>query len=289
MSDISITTTQPDDETQDQSTGLVATIKQKVTSGMEYAGDLALFASSTMYWLFRKGCRFDTLVLASYNIGVLSLPVVMLTGCFIGMVLAVQTYPSLSLVFLETRLGSVINMSLVRELGPVLAATMLAGRVGSSIAAELGTMRVTEQIDALASLGTSPIYYLVVPRFLACLILIPGLTVMADLMGVIGGGVYSVYFLGIDSHYYWFYSSSFVGRFDLFAGMIKSMFFGVIIALISCHQGFNCDPGAEGVGKAATASFVLSFVCILFVDLMLGILLDGFYSMLWAPPTIIGP
>jgi phospholipid/cholesterol/gamma-HCH transport system permease protein len=164
---------------------------------------------------------------------------------------------------------------------------MLAGRIGSSIAAELGTMRVTEQIDALASMGTSPIYYLVVPRFLACFILIPGLTAMADLMGVLGGAAYSVQYLGIDSHSYWLYSSSFVGRFDLIAGMIKSMFFGVIIALISCHQGFNCDPGAEGVGKAATTSFVLSFVSILFIDLMLGILLDGFYSIFWTQPFLI--
>ena len=256
---------------------------------MEYVGDLALFASSTVYWLFRKGCRTDTLVQASYNIGVLSLPVVMLTGCFIGMVLAVQTFPSLSLVMLESRLGAVINMSLVRELGPVLAATMLAGRIGSSIAAELGTMRVTEQIDALASMGTSPVYYLVVPRFLACFILIPGLTAMADLMGVLGGGLYSIHVLGVESHSYWLYSSSIVGRFDLIAGMTKSMFFGVIIALISCHQGFNCDPGAEGVGKAATASFVLSFVSILFVDLMLGILLDGFYNLFWAQPNLVGP
>jgi len=214
--------------------------------------------------------------------------VVMLTGCFIGMVLAVQTYPSFRLVGLESRIGAVINMSLVRELGPVLAATMLAGRIGSSIAAELGTMRVTEQIDALASMGTSPIYYLVVPRFLACFFLIPGLTAMADFMGVIGGAVYSIQYLGVESHSYWHYSTGFVGRFDLIAGMIKSTFFGVIIALVSCHQGFNCDPGAEGVGKAATSSFVLSFVSILFADLILGILLDGFYGMFWSQPNIMG-
>jgi len=280
-----MSTVQASDEQSECQPGFSDRIREKFVSGMEYAGDLALFTSSTMYWLFRKGCRFDTLVLASYNIGVLSLPVVMLTGCFIGMVLAVQTYPSFRLVGLESRLGAVINMSLVRELGPVLAATMLAGRIGSSIAAELGTMRVTEQIDALASMGTSPIYYLVVPRFLACFFLIPGLTAMADLMGVLGGGMYSIHFLGVESHSYWLYSSTFVGRFDLVAGMIKSMFFGIIIALISCHQGFNCDPGAEGVGKAATASFVLSFVSILFVDLMLGILLDGFYSMFWTQPS----
>jgi len=289
MSDSLNIITKPIDEQQEDQPGFRDSTRQKVASGMEYAGDLALFASSTMYWLFRKGCRTDTLVQASYNIGVLSLPVVMLTGCFIGMVLAVQSYPSLRMVGLDSRLGAIINMSLVRELGPVLAATMLAGRIGSSIAAELGTMRVTEQIDALASMGTSPIYYLVVPRFLACFILIPGLTAMADLMGVLGGGIYSVQFLGVESHSYWYYSSAIVGRFDLIAGMIKSMFFGVIIALISCHQGFNCDPGAEGVGKAATASFVLSFVSILFVDLMLGILLDGIYSLFWAPPGIINP
>ena len=282
-----VTTTTQSNGPQVQSEGLLASIRQRIVTGVEYAGDLALFASSTMYWLFTKGCRADTLVQASYNIGVLSLSVVMLTGCFIGMVLAVQTHPSLYLVGLESRLGAVINMSLVRELGPVLAATMLAGRIGSSIAAELGTMRVTEQIDALASMGTSPIYYLVVPRFLACFILIPGLTVMADLMGVLGGAVYSIHYLGVESHSYWLYSSTFVGRFDLIAGMIKSMFFGMIIALISCHQGFNCDPGAEGVGKAATASFVLSFVFILFADLMLGIILDGFYGMFWPKPNII--
>jgi phospholipid/cholesterol/gamma-HCH transport system permease protein len=287
MSDIINITTQSNGEEPERPPGFRENIRQKIAAGMEYAGDLALFASSTMYWLLRKGCRFDTLIQASYNIGVLSIPVVMLTGCFIGMVLAVQTYPSFRLVGLESRIGAVINMSLVRELGPVLAATMLAGRVGSSIAAELGTMRVTEQIDALASMGTSPVYYLVVPRFLACFILIPGLTAMADLMGVLGGAVYSIHFLGVESHSYWHYSSTFVGRFDLVAGMIKSMFFGIIIALISCHQGFNCDPGAEGVGKAATTSFVLSFVSILFVDLMLGILLDGVYSIFWKQPTII--
>jgi phospholipid/cholesterol/gamma-HCH transport system permease protein len=287
MPEVINSTTQASHEQREYPPGFRDQIREKITSGIEYVGDLALFASSTMYWLFKKGCRTDTLVQASYNIGVLSLPVVMLTGCFIGMVLAVQTYPSLFMVALETRMGAVINMSLVRELGPVLAATMLAGRIGSSIAAELGTMRVTEQIDALASMGTSPIYYLVVPRFLACFILIPGLTAMADLMGVFGGAAYSIHFLGVEPSSYWYHSSNIVGRFDLIAGMIKSMFFGVIIAIISCHQGFNCDPGAEGVGKAATASFVLSFVNILFADLMLGILLDGFYSMFWTQPVIL--
>jgi phospholipid/cholesterol/gamma-HCH transport system permease protein len=216
-----------------------------------------------------------------YQIGVLSLPVVALTGTFIGMILAVQTHAQFKALGLETRLGAVINMSLVRELGPVLAATMLAGRVGSAMAAELGTMRVTEQIDALVTMGANPIYYLVVPRFLACLLLIPSLTIMADFMGVAGGYFYSVYILDIDWFHYWNNSQQFVGTFDLFYGVFKSFFFGAAIALISCHRGFHCDPGAEGVGRAATAAFVYSFVVILILNFFLGILLNGIYDVLW--------
>ena len=172
-------------------------------------------------------------------------------------------------------------MSLVRELGPVLAATMLAGRVGSAMSAELGTMRVTEQIDALASMGANPVHYLVVPRFLACIFLIPALTVMADFMGVEGGYCYSVIILGIDEHHYWHNSAQFVGTFDLFSGVFKSLFFGGTIAIVACYRGFHCDAGAEGVGRAATAAFVYSFVLILFEDLFLGIILNAVYYSLW--------
>ncbi len=244
-------------------------------------GDVAIFALRTMQWLFTRLPRRETLLPAFYQIGVLSLPVVALTGTFIGMVLAVQSYAQFRFMHIETRLGAVINMSLVRELGPVLAATMLAGRVGSSMAAELGTMRVTEQIDALSSMGANPIYYLVVPRFLGCLVLIPTLTIMADFMGVVGGAFYSIQILHIDWHHYWSNSQKFVGAFDLFSGVFKSLFFGAAIAIISCHRGFHCDPGAEGVGRAATSAFVYSFVMILVLDLFLGIGLDSLYNYLW--------
>ncbi len=243
-------------------------------------GDVMLFALQTLSWITRRPHR-QTLLPNFYQIGVLSLPVVALTGTFIGMVLAVQSYAQFRVLNLETRLGAIINMSLVRELGPVLAATMLAGRVGSSMAAELGTMRVTEQIDALASMGANPIHYLVVPRFLACLVLIPTLTVMADFMGVVGGAFYSIQILNIDSHHYWENSRHFVSNFDLFSGVFKSLFFGAAIALISCYRGFNCQPGAEGVGRAATASFVHSFVVILVIDLFMGIVLDAVYLAIW--------
>jgi ABC transport permease subunit len=168
--------------------------------------------------------------------------------------------------------------ALVRELGPVLAATMLAGRVGSAMAAELGTMRVTEQIDALESMGANPIYYLVVPRFLGCLVLIPTLTIMADFMGVLGGYLYSHLVLGIDYHHYWANSREYVDAFDFLMGIFKTFFFGAAIALVSCHHGFHCDHGAEGVGRAATNAFVHSFVLILVLDLFLGIWLNNVHD-----------
>lgn len=182
---------------------------------------------------------------------------------------------------METKLGAVINYSLVRELGPVLAATMLAGRVGSAMAAVLGTMRVTEQIDALVAMGANPIHYLVVPRFLACVLLIPALTVMADFMGIVGGYFFSVNILGIDHGQYLRNSRDFVGGFDLFCGIFKSIFFGGTIAIVSCYRGFNCQPGAEGVGRAATAAFVLSFVLILILDLVLNIMLESVSTIFW--------
>ncbi len=251
-------------------------------------GSIAVFTLRTLQWLLSRLPRRETLLPAFYQIGVLSLPVVALTGTFIGIILAVQSYAQFRLMNLETRLGAVINMSLVRELGPVLAATMLAGRIGSSMSAELGTMRVTEQIDALASMGANPIWYLVVPRFLACLVLIPCLTVMADFMGVVGAAYYSVYVLHIDWFHYIHNSAQFVGLFDLFSGVIKSLSFGAAIALIGCHRGFHCDPGAEGVGRAATAAFVQSFCVILFLDMVLNIFLDAVYLMLWPKaPSLI--
>ena len=238
-------------------------------------GDVAIFSLITVGWIFARRQRRDVLLPSFYQIGVLSLPVVALTGLFIGMVLAVQSYSQFRAMGLQTRLGAVINLSLVRELGPVLAATMLAGRVGSAMAAELGTMRVTEQIDAMESMGANPIYYLVVPRFLGCLILIPTLTVMADFMGVLGGYLYSHLLLGIDYHHYWTNSREYVDAFDFLMGIFKTFFFGAAIALVSCHRGFNCDPGAEGVGRAATNAFVHSFMLILVLDLFLGIGLDN--------------
>ena len=245
-------------------------------------GDMALFAGRMFMWLFTAFPCKGTILPNFYQVGVLSLPVVALTGTFIGMVLAEQSFVQFQNIGLESRLGAVINMSLVRELGPVLAATMLAGRVGSAMAAVLGTMRVTEQIDALTSMGANPIHYLVVPRFLACIMLIPALTVMADFMGIVGGYFYSVVMLGIDHYQYLNNSRAFVGGWDFFMGIFKSFFFGGIIAIVSCYRGFHCQAGAEGVGRAATAAFVFSFVLILAMDLLLNIFLDALFASIWS-------
>jgi phospholipid/cholesterol/gamma-HCH transport system permease protein len=244
-------------------------------------GSLAHFIGQTFAWMILRRPRWSVLLPSFYTIGVSSVPVVAITGTFIGMVLAIQAYHQFYLMGLATRLGSVINISLVKELGPVLAATMLAGRVGSSMSAELGTMRVTEQIDALSALGTNPIYYLVVPRFLACVLLIPLLTLMADFMGVIGGAAISTQLLHVDPYHYWYHSRNYVGALDVFAGVFKSFFFGAAIALVSCHRGFNSRAGAEGVGRAATEAFVYSFIAILFLDFVLGVAWNNVYNSIY--------
>jgi len=259
----------------------IAELGRWIIDSLAEFGSFGAFTLRTFGWMLFHLPRKGTLIPNFYRIGVLSLPVIALTGSFIGMVLVVQSYVQFRNLHLEAKLGAVINMSLVRELGPVLAATMLAGRVGSAMAAELGTMRITEQIDALITMGANPLHYLVVPRFLGCLLLIPALTIVADFMGVASAYFYAVNLLDIDAHHYLENSRDFVGGFDLFAGVFKSLFFGAAIALIACHRGFHCDPGAEGVGRAATSSFVYSFVMILLLDLLLGIALDGIYFTIW--------
>lgn len=258
---------------------------EQVFDAVSDIGGVAEFSGLTVAWLLRRRPRWSVLVPNFYAIGVSSVPVVAITGTFIGMVLAVQAHSQFAAMGMATRLGSVINISLVKELGPVLAATMLAGRVGSSMAAELGTMRVTEQIDALSALGTNPIYHLAVPRLLACVLLIPLLTLMADFMGVIGGAVVSTQMLGVDPFHYWKHSREYVGTLDLFAGVFKSFFFGAAIALISCHRGFHSRAGAEGVGRAATEAFVYSFIAILATDFLIGWAWNMVYYSLWPANT----
>lgn len=239
-----------------------------VVSGV---GDLFAFGWVLCAWLFQRLPRGKVLWPILFEVGVRSVSVVSVTGLFIGMVLAVQSYETLSQLHFQSQIGSVINGTLVKELGPVLAAVMLAGRVGSSMAAEIGTMKVSEQIDALKALGADPISYLVAPRFLACFLMIPALTMVAEGVGIFGGWFVSTQIYGISSHLFWTFSDRFVSAFDVITGVFKSMSFGAAIAIIACHRGFRCGSGAEGVGRAATEAFVASFIAILALDFVLAL------------------
>jgi phospholipid/cholesterol/gamma-HCH transport system permease protein len=264
----------------------VTELGESIYRGFAALGALVEFIGSTLLWLVTQRPKPQTLVPNFYQVGVRSVPVVAITGMFIGMVLAVQAYDAFKTMRLESRLGSVINRSMVTELGPVLAATMMAGRIGGAMAAEIGTMKVTEQIDALRCLGTNPIHYLVVPRFISCVILIPLLTVIADFTGIIAGAIVSTTVLRVDAFYYWQHSSSLVGMWEVFTGLFKSLVFGAEIAIISCFRGFQSGAGAEGVGRSATQAFVQSFIAILASDFFMAIGFNSMYRWLWPDAEI---
>ena len=223
-----------------------------------------------------------------YLIGWLSAPVIMITGAFVGMTLAVQAYDQLAGMGLEEHLGTLINISVVKELGPVLAAVMLAGRVGGALTAELGTMNVTEQIDAVRSMGTDPIRYLVAPRLLACLLLTPVLIIYADVLGIVGGALVSFLQFGINSRAYWDLSAYGVDFWDVGVGVVKGFFFGAAIAVISCYKGFTCQEGAHGVGQACTEAFVSSFISILALDFALAVVSKNIYQIFWPLKSLVG-
>ena len=207
------------------------------------------------------------------------MPVVSVTGAFIGMVMAVETVTQFRAIGQENRIGSIINLSVLKQIGPVLAAVMLAGRIGGALTAELGTMNVTEQLDALRVMGSDPIRYLVVPRFVACVLLTPMLTIYSDLLGILGGWVISVFMLGIPNAPYW--ANSHVGDRQIMEGISKSFFFGAAIGLISCYKGFTSGSGASGVGKACTESFVASFIAIIVLNFVFAEMFKEMYLALY--------
>jgi len=270
-------------------TNLVANFGGRVIAAVASFGDFCRFCGQTLQCLAeglssRKNLRL--LLPQFYTIGTQSIPVMMITGAFVGAVLAVQTVLQFKSIGMEAQMGTIVNLSVLRELGPVLAGLLLAGRVGGALAAELGTMRVTEQIDALRAMGASPIRVLVVPRFLACLLLIPVMVIYADFMGILGGYGISVYVYGVNRLDFWRHATQTVEYFDIFYGPIKSVFFGSAIGLICCYKGFRCQPGAAGVGRACTESFVASCMAILALDLFLGMFLNTLYEALFGVQII---
>ncbi|MGL4554344.1 MAG: MlaE family ABC transporter permease [Gemmataceae bacterium] len=251
-----------------------------ILDAVDHAGEMALFTARAVRGAL-SGAGRETFLGICLAVGFDSVGVVMVTGAFIGMVLAEQSYAQFHGMGMQTSLGSIINASVVRELGPVLAGVMLAGRVGCAMAAELATMKVTEQVDALACLGVDPVRYLAGPRFAACVLLIPLLTILGNFMGVLGGAFVCIHIYHVEAHYYWLNSQGFIGVWDLATGLIKPTFFGAAIAVIACHRGLTSEAGAQGVGRAATRAFVASFVVILVLDFFLAVLLNNLQAYFW--------
>ena len=257
---------------------------RQVRANLEGFGRFTQFCASTAGWSLRGTggySRLRLLIPQLYQVGTKSIPVVALVGAFVGAVLGVEMFAQFKAIGQETRLGGVIHISVVKQIGPVLAAVMIAGRVGGAVSAELGSMRVTEQLDALRVMGSDPIRYLVVPRVLACLIMVPMLTVLSDLLGICGSYLVVVQGFGVDSSEYWAFSSQFVGTWDVVTGLIKSVVFGLGIGLISCYKGFNCGTGASGVGRAATDAFVTSFIAIIVANFFLAKFLNDLYLVVF--------
>ena len=230
---------------------------------VEEAGGILILFVQTLGWTFRPPYRWREVLKQMEEVGVRSFPVVVITAGFTGMVLALQSFTGFKRFGAETMVGTVVALSVTRELGPVLTGLMVSGRVGSAMAAELGTMRVTEQIDALCALAANPIKYLIVPRFLASIIMLPILVIFADVIGILGGYLVSVQILGTNPTLYFRRTWDFLEINDLYSGLLKAIVFGMIIATISCYQGFSTEGGAEGVGQATTKAVVVSSLTIL--------------------------
>jgi phospholipid/cholesterol/gamma-HCH transport system permease protein len=228
-----------------------------------------IFSAKIFRWIFRPPLDVRNLLKQVEEVGIKSIPVVLITGGFTGMVLALQSYTGFKRFNAEAFVGTVVALSMTRELGPVLSGLMVSGRVGSAMAAELGTMQVTEQIDALYTLATNPIKYLIVPRFLAAVIIMPILTLFADVVGILGGYLVSVKLLGSNPTIYMRRTFDYLDLEDIYIGLLKALVFGMIIAIVGCYQGFHTQGGAEGVGKATTKAVVMSSLLILIANYLI--------------------
>lgn len=252
---------------------MTAALSQRLHTSLAGLGQLTLLAWEVVRSILKQGIPLQECVEQIYLIGVKSQLVVVVTGGFTGMVLCAQTYFQFHTVAMDTATLAVVSVSMCSELGPVLTGLMVAGRVGASMAAELGTMRVTEQIDALRALATHPVDYLVVPRVIATLVAMPLLSAESIAVGIASGYLVGVFLLGIDPAYSWHNMVHYTGAVDVFMGLVKSLIFGLIISIISCFKGMECGHGAEGVGRATTEAVVYASISILVSNFFLTLLM----------------
>lgn len=244
-------------------------IGRATNHALEEVGHLALFCYNMVYWLTRGPFYVSQLFKQMEFIGVRSVTVVLLTGVFTGMVSALQTHYGFSLFGAESLVGSTTTLGLFRELGPVLASLMVTARAGSAITAEIATMQVTEQVDALTVMGVNPYQYLVIPRIIAAVVMMPMLALAFDAIGVVGSYLVGVELLGIDAGIFMARIEQYVYFSDLLTGLGKATCFGLIFSVVGCYKGYTTHGGAEGVGKSTTNSVVISSVSILIADYFL--------------------
>jgi phospholipid/cholesterol/gamma-HCH transport system permease protein len=247
----------------------VAAVGAAFLAFLAAVGRLSRFALSSLATLFRPPFYPRLILRQVIEIGYFSLPVVGLTALFTGMVLALQSYVGFARFNAEGSVATVVVLSMTRELGPVIGGLMVAGRVGAAIAAEIGTMRVTDQIDALTTLSTDPLRYLVLPRLLAGLLTLPFLVLVADVIGVFGGFLVGTYKLGFNPAGYLHQTHQYLETKDVVLGLVKASVFGFIVTLMGCYQGYHSRGGAEGVGQATTYAVVSASVLILLANYFL--------------------
>jgi phospholipid/cholesterol/gamma-HCH transport system permease protein len=253
----------------DRTLDLTAALGRVVIGFLRSVGAIAIFAAEAISHLVRPPFHGRLFLKAFIEIAWFSLPVVALTAVFTGMVLALQSYTGFSRFNAEGAVANVVVLSITRELGPVLAGLMVAGRIGAAFAAEIGTMRVTDQIDALSTLSTNPMKYLVTPRILAGTLALPLLVVVADILGVMGGWLIGTQQLGFASGAYLKSTFDFLQMSDVVSGLIKAAVFGFVITLMGCWAGYQSGGGAQGVGRATTSAVVASSILILALDYIL--------------------
>jgi len=242
---------------------------QWIIAFLEETGKVIVLLGQSFRWGLRRPLYVRLAVRQMLEVGVNSIPVVLITATFTGMVLALQTHTGFQRFNAESLVGTVVALSMTRELGPVLTGLIVAGRAGSAMAAELGTMRVTEQIDALYTLATNPVKYLVVPRLVAGVLMLPVMAVLSDIVGIYGGFFVSVKVLDANRTIYLRRTWDFLQFSDIYSGLVKAAFFGLVISLVGCYKGFHTLGGAEGVGRATTGSVVISSMMILISDYLL--------------------
>ncbi len=253
----------------EMSPGVLDRLGRAVMANVEEIGKILLLFISVLAWMLRPPLKLRNIFKQMEFVGVKSIFVVVLTGTFTGMVMALQGYHGFRMFSAESLVGSTVALGMTRELGPVLTSLMVTARAGSAMAAELGTMRVTEQIDALYVMAANPIKHLIVPRVIAGVLMVPMLTVVSDFVGIVGGYFVGVHILGINEGIFIRNITRLVELNDIYNGLVKAACFGLILTVIGCYKGFNTRGGAEGVGRATTEAVVLASITILISDYFL--------------------